>query len=49
MNALGFSAKEEATLTSLRDIKDLIEKDILQETKEGGRNTNYELTDIKRG
>lgn len=31
--------------TALRDIKDLIEKGILRETKEGGRNTNYELVD----
>lgn len=30
--------------TALRDIKDLISKGILQETKEGGRSTNYELT-----
>jgi Fic family protein len=29
--------------TALRDIKDLIEKGILQETSEGGRNANYEL------
>ena len=29
--------------TALRDIKDLIEKGILQETNEGGRNANYEL------
>lgn len=32
--------------TALRDIKDLIEKAILQETKDGGRNTNYELADF---
>ncbi len=32
-----------STDTALRDIKDLIEKGILQETSEGGRNTNYEL------
>jgi Fic family protein len=29
--------------TALRDIKDLIEKGILQETNEGGRSVNYEL------
>jgi Fic family protein len=29
--------------TALRDIKDLIEKGILQQTNEGGRNINYEL------
>ncbi len=29
--------------TALRDIKDLIEKGILQETNEGGRSINYEL------
>ncbi len=29
--------------TALRDIKDLIENDILQQEKEGGRSTNYEL------
>ena len=29
--------------TALRDIKDLIEKGILQETGEGGRSVNYEL------
>ena len=29
--------------TSLRDIKDLIEKGILQQTNEGGRSVNYEL------
>ncbi|TAH00078.1 MAG: Fic family protein [Sphingobacteriales bacterium] len=29
--------------TALRDIKDLIEKGILQQEKEGGRSTNYEL------
>lgn len=32
--------------TALRDIKDLIKKGILQETEEGGRNTNYELADF---
>ncbi len=35
-----------STDTALRDIKDLIEKGILQETGEGGRNTNYELADF---
>ena len=29
--------------TALRDIKDLVEKGILQPTSEGGRNANYEL------
>jgi len=37
-----------STDTALRDIKDLIEKGILQETKERGRNTNYELTNFKK-
>ncbi|MBX2931551.1 MAG: Fic family protein [Chitinophagaceae bacterium] len=32
-----------STDTALRDIKDLIEKNILQQTNEGGRNANYEL------
>jgi Fic family protein len=32
-----------STDTALRDIKDLIEKGILQQTSEGGRNANYEL------
>ncbi|OQY92634.1 MAG: cell filamentation protein Fic [Sphingobacteriales bacterium UTBCD1] len=36
-----------STDTALRDIKDLIEKGILQETNEGGRSTNYELTNFK--
>lgn len=31
--------------TALRDIKDLIEKGILQQEQEGGRSTNYELMD----
>jgi Fic family protein len=35
-----------STDTALRDIKDLIVKGILKETKEGGRNTNYELADF---
>ena len=29
--------------TALRDIKDLLEKRILQQTKEGGRSVNYKL------
>ena len=33
-----------STDTALRDIKDLIEKGILKEAKEGGRNTNYLLS-----
>lgn len=36
-----------STDTALRDIKDLVEKGILRQTKEGGRNVNYELTDFK--
>lgn len=36
-----------STDTALRDIKDLIEKRILQQTAEGGRNANYELADFK--
>ncbi|MEJ6978963.1 Fic family protein [Pedobacter sp. P351] len=32
--------------TALRDIKDLIEKGILQQEQEGGRSTNYELTEF---
>lgn len=32
--------------TALRDIKDLVEKGILQQTGEGGRNVNYELNDL---
>src|SRR5690606_33452557 len=35
-----------STDTALRDIKDLIEKGILQETNEGGRNANYKLADF---
>lgn len=35
-----------STDTALRDIKDLIEKGILQETNEGGRNTSYKLADF---
>lgn len=37
-----------STDTALRDIKDLIEKGILQQTNESGRNTNYDLTNFKR-
>ena len=33
--------------TALRDIKDLIEKDILKQEESGGRSTNYELVDFK--
>lgn len=36
-----------STDTALRDIKDLVEKGILKQTNEGGRNANYELTDFK--
>jgi len=32
-----------STDTSLRDIKDLVEKGILKQMGEGGRNTNYVL------
>ncbi len=32
-----------STDTALRDIKDLVEKGILQQTDEGGRNVSYEL------
>ena len=35
-----------STDTALRDIKDLVEKGILQQTDEGGRNANYELVDL---
>lgn len=35
-----------STDTALRDIKSLIEKGILRETGEGGRNVNYELTNF---
>jgi Fic family protein len=37
-----------STDTALRDIKGLIEKGILQQTSEGGRNANYELVDSNR-
>jgi Fic family protein len=36
-----------STDTALRDIKDLIEKGILQQTEQGGRNANYELVDFE--
>ncbi|MCK9447541.1 MAG: Fic family protein [Bacteroidales bacterium] len=36
-----------STDTALRDIKDLIRKGVLQETKEGGRSTNYELINFE--
>jgi Fic family protein len=36
-----------STDTALRDIKDLVEKGILKQTEEGGRNANYELADFK--
>lgn len=36
-----------STDTALRDIKDLVEKGILKQTNEGGRNANYELSDLK--
>ena len=29
--------------TALRDIQDLLAKELLKKTEEGGRNTNYEL------
>jgi Fic family protein len=31
--------------TALRDIKDLIDKGILQQEQQGGRSTNYELVE----
>jgi Fic family protein len=36
-----------STDTALRDIKDLVEKGILQQTEGGGRNASYELADFK--
>jgi Fic family protein len=36
-----------STDTALRDIKDLVEKGILKQTDEKGRNANYELADFK--
>jgi Fic family protein len=35
-----------STDTALRDIKDLIEKGILKQTDDGGRNVNYEIGDF---
>lgn len=35
-----------STDTALRDIKDLVEKGILEDTQEGGRSTNYKLSDL---
>lgn len=35
-----------STDTALRDIKDLVEKGILQQTDEGGRNASYELANL---
>lgn len=35
-----------STDRALRDIKDLIEKELLRQERGGGRNTNDELTDI---
>ncbi len=37
-----------STDTALRDIKDLIEKGILKQTDEKGRNVNYELIDFNK-
>lgn len=37
-----------STDTALRDIKDLVEKGILRQTDERGRNANYELIDFKQ-
>jgi Fic family protein len=34
--------------TALRDIKDLIYKGILRQEQQGGRSTNYELTDFRK-
>lgn len=34
--------------SALRDIRDLIQKGILQQEKEGGRSTNYELVQVKQ-
>lgn len=36
-----------STDTALRDIKDLVEKGILKQTDQGGRNASYELVDFK--
>jgi Fic family protein len=35
--------------TALRDIQDLIKKDILQKESSGGRSTNYELKEMPGG
>ena len=35
-----------STDTALRDIKDLVNKGILQQTNEGGRSANYELVEF---
>ena len=37
-----------STDTALRDIKDLVEKGILKQSDEKGRNANYELVDLKK-
>ena len=37
-----------STDTALRDIKDLMEKGILEEANEGGRSTNYKLTSLRK-
>jgi Fic family protein len=34
--------------TALRDIQDLIKKDILQKEASGGRSSNYELRSVYR-
>jgi Fic family protein len=38
-----------STDTALRDIKDLVEKGILKQADEKGRNVNYELIDFNKG
>ena len=38
-----------STDTALRDIKDLVEKGILQQSNEGGRSVNYELVKFEKG
>jgi Fic family protein len=38
-----------STDTALRDIKDLVEKGILQQRNEGGRSVNYELVKFEKG
>jgi Fic family protein len=37
-----------STDTALRDIKDLVEKGILQQSNEGGRSVNYELVKFEK-